>query len=139
MQPISIRNFSGAAVLAVVCIGAVLGMKAQQRQSATAPRPTGKRFSLNVEHGDFVGISLRADKAKLTDIAAALATRLKLHIVLAASLEKQSITVEFQDLSLEGSMPLLAPHVCVDYEIRARGQRAPIAIYLFGNDDPAPL
>jgi hypothetical protein len=53
-------------------------------------------------------------------------------------MSKEAITVEFYDLPFEPALRLLAPHVYLDYEIRANAQPTLLAIFLMGQDDPDP-
>ena len=130
----------------MVCQGVFLIAQAQQN-----PRPKGnrdkpqsnaakaaKRYKLTIQAGDVVGVSLKADEARLSDIGNELSKSLKTRVVLGPSMEKELITVEFYDLTFEQATRLLAPHVYVDYEIRAGASPKPVGIFLFGENDPAP-
>lgn len=110
----------------------------QGPQSAPAKPAPKKKYLLRITKEGATGISLKANKAKLTEIAAELSKRLGTKVILSASMQKEAITVEFYDLLLEPAMRLLAPHVFIDYEIKANAQPAPIGIYLLNYNDPEP-
>jgi type II secretory pathway component GspD/PulD (secretin) len=110
---------------------------AAQPQKTTKPAVV-KKYKLRVTKGDVIGISLKADKAKITDVANDLAKRLGTRISLAPNVAKEMITVEFLDLPLEMGLRQLAPRVYVDYEIRANTQPKILGIYFMSYDDPDP-
>src|ERR1700687_1963469 len=111
----------------------------QTQSPQTAPkRPLKKRYTLRITKEGITGVSLKADRAKLSEIAADLSKRLGAKVILGATMEKEAITVEFADLTLEPALRLLAPRVYIDYEIRKDAQPAPMGIYLLGNTDPVP-
>ena len=108
-----------------------------QPQSTARPAPK-KKHRLRISKGYITAISLKADKAKMSEIAADLSKRLGTQVILGPSIKKKAITVEFYDLPLEPALGLLAPHVYIDYEIRANAQPTPLAIFLMDQDDPEP-
>jgi len=135
-------------VLAVVIAlpGSFLAVAAQSQVPAPTPRtpqssarqPIKNTFTLRITKEGIIGVSLKADKAKMSEIAADLGKRLNTQVKLGPTLEKEALTVEFSDLPLEPAMSLLAPRVYIDYEIRKDALPAPMAIYLLGNTDPEP-
>ena len=109
----------------------------QKPQSAAKP-PVKKKYTLRITKEGITGVSLKADKAKLSEIAVDLSKRLGAKVILGPTMEKEAITVEFSDLTLEPALSLLAPRVYIDYEIRKDAQPAPMGIYLLGVTDPVP-
>jgi hypothetical protein len=107
-------------------------------QSAAKPAPVKKKYRLRISKQGTTGISLKADKANLSDIAAELSKRLGAKVILGPGMAKEAITVEFSDLMLEPALRLLAPHTYIDYEIKADSQPTPLGIYLLGYNDPEP-
>jgi len=107
------------------------------RPAAAQSRPK-QTYRLRITGGHIVGVSLKANKTKMTEIAAALSKRLSAQVVLGQSVSKEAITVEFADLPLETAMALLAPRVFIDYEIKANAPPAPLGIFLLGQEDPEP-
>ena len=100
--------------------------------------PVKKSYTLKITKEGITGVSLKADKAKMSEIAVDLSKRLGAKVMLGPAMEKEAITVEFADLTLEPAMRLLAPRVYMDYEIRAGAQPTILGIYLLGNNDPDP-
>jgi type II secretory pathway component GspD/PulD (secretin) len=138
VSPLRIMFFA----LLIATSGAFLTVAARPQgqtlpQSAAKPAPK-KKFRLRITKGYLTGVSLKADKAKMSEIAADLSKRLGARVILGPTMSKEAITVEFYDLPLEPALRLLAPHVYLDYEIRANAQPTLLAIFLMGQDDPDP-
>ena len=97
-------------------------------------------FELRVTSDQIIGISLRAENAKLTDIAADLSKKLKAPVALSPVMQKQRATINFADVVLEPAMQLLAPVVYIDYEIDSApgAHPRPVGIYLSAHNEPAP-
>jgi len=110
------------------------GQKAPPARSAKQTKPF---FKLAVRSTPLIVLSLKAKDAKLSEIAADLEKRLQATVVVSQSLQQQTVTVEFEDLTLEPGVQLLAPHVYIDYEVGNQEHR-PKAIFLSGYDDPQP-
>jgi len=108
-----------------------------QPQSAARSAPK-KKFRLRITKGYLTGVSLKADKVRMTDIAVDLSKRLGARVILGPTMTKEAITVEFYDLPLEPALRLLAPRVYLDYEIRANAQPTLLGVFLLGQDDPDP-
>ena len=110
-----------------------------QTQPQSAAKPASKKkHRLRITKEGIIGVSLKADKARMTEVAADLSKRLGAQVVLGPTMRKEAITVEFADLTLEQAMHLLAPRVYIDYEMRANAQPTPLAIFLMDQDDPDP-
>jgi hypothetical protein len=80
--------------LTVIFQGMFLLAQAQpnsQTPSSKSKTPN-KRFTLKIQEGELVGVSLKADKARLSDIGAELARVLKTQVVLGPNMEKEAIT-----------------------------------------------
>ena len=116
----------------------VAGRPQVQTPNSAAKPPAKKKYTLRITNEGITGVSLKADKAKVSEIAADLSKRLGAKVMLGPSMEKEAITVEFSDLTLEPALRLLAPRVYIDYEIRKDAQPAPMGIYLLGYADPVP-
>lgn len=86
----------------------------------------------------FIDVSLKAEDARLSEVAADLAKRLAASVTVGPSIRQQAITVNIPQSALEPALAALAPRVFVDYEIRQEGGVVPRTIYLLGADDPAP-
>jgi hypothetical protein len=110
---------------------------AQQTPKENTSRP---EFSLRISTRDLITLSLKAQKAQLSNVANEISKKLKIPVLLGRSVETREVTTDFKGLTLEPAMHLLAPAVYIDYEInRAPGaQPQPVGIYLYGYDDAAP-
>jgi len=88
-----------------------------------------------------VNISLKADKAKVSEVAEGLAKGLKIPVQLGKDRQNQLLTIEFSELPLEPALQLLAPQVYVDYEIDTGALTPkPLGIYLLdANQGEPPL
>jgi hypothetical protein len=116
----------------------IVDAKSQDQPSSVAKRATKKKHRLRITKGYITGVSLKADKASMTEIAADLSKLLDAPVSLGPTMRKQVLTVEFADIPLEPAMRLLAPRAFVDYEIRADAQPKLLGIFLMGQDDPDP-
>jgi hypothetical protein len=110
----------------------------QAKPQAAAPVKPKKKFGLRITKGDITGVSLKAYKARITEIASDLSKQLGVPVSLGTTVAKEAITVEFLDLPLEPALRLLAPRVYVDQEIRADAQPKLLGVYLLGYGDPEP-
>ena len=131
--------------LLITTSGFFLGVDAKaQAQNSPAP-PQGaskitpkKRHKLSITKGEIIGLSLKADKAKMSEVAAELAKRLGTQVILGPNMAAETITVEFYDLPLEAALRLIVPRVFIDYELKGNTRPAMLGIYLFARDDPDP-
>jgi len=136
----SLRIVFFAIMIAGLWFTAVPDTRAQEKPaSPAAAKPTAKKkYTLRITKGDITGVSLKADKAKISEIAADLGKQLGTKVILGPTMTKEAITVEFSDLALEPAMRLLAPHAYIDYEIRANAPPTLMGIFLMGQEDPTP-
>ena len=99
-------------------------------------------FTLKVKTSPLLNISLKAEKAKIAEVAQELSKKLKTPIFLGTERQKELLTIEFSELTLEPALQLLSPTVYVDYEINTGSaeQPKPLGIYLFDvNQGEPPL
>jgi hypothetical protein len=109
---------------------------------APQPKPPAKpAYALTVQTQPILNISLKADKARMADVAQDLSNRLKIPVLLGKERQNDVVTVEFSELTLEPALQLLAPQVYVDYEIDTGALNPkPLGIYLFdANQGEPPL
>jgi hypothetical protein len=101
------------------------------------PKPS---FTLSVKSQPILNISLKADKANLSEVGEALAKKLKFPVFIGSGMEKEIISTEFSELTLEPAMQLLAPAVYIDYEIPTGPGETPrpLAIYFYSADQAEP-
>jgi hypothetical protein len=108
---------------------------------ATAGRPAASRapyaMTVKQEQG-FINIGLKAQGAKVTDVAADLAKRLKLRISVGPGFAQETLTLDFPESIFESALTQIAPHAIVEYEFRADARPKPLMIYLLGANDTAP-
>lgn len=97
-------------------------------------------FSLSVKTTPILNISLKAEKVKLTEIAAELNKRLKTPVIVGSSLQSEVVSIEFSGLTLEPAMQLMAPAVYIDYEIETGGNTPPkpLGIYFWDANSGEP-
>ena len=119
----------------------------KQPQTASQPKTADKKtgpakptFTLSVKTQPILNISLKAEKSKLAEIGEALSKKLKIPVFVGAGIEKELVSTEFSELTLEPAMQLLAPAVYIDYEIRT-GSGAPprpLGVFFYAADQPEP-
>jgi hypothetical protein len=110
---------------------------AKQGDSRNAPKPA---FTLGVKTKPILNLSLKAEKAKLSEIGEALSKRLKIPVFLGPGMETELISTEFSELTLEPAVQLLAPSVYIDYEIMTGSGSLPraLGIFLYGANHGEP-
>lgn len=131
-----INRAAGLAVLFVLGLSVTTALAQQKDQPAPAQKAK-TQFKLTIKNGQITVLSLRAKDTKLSDIAADLSSRLKIPVVLSPVMQKQVVSLDFEDLNLEPAMQLLAPQVFIDYQVDMNQQR-PLGIFLTGYNEPQP-
>jgi len=137
-----------------VCLALVATSFAQQprtpdpdaKQTTKESKPTDAKaaakppFTLTVKTRPLLNISLKAEKAKMTEVAQELSKRLKTPIFLGSERQKELLTIEFSELTLEPALQLLSPTVYVDYEVNTGSAEPPkpLGIYLFDTNQGEP-
>lgn len=114
----------------------------KQSKPADAKPAAKPPFTLTVKTRPILNISLKAEKAKMQEVAQELSKRLKAPIFLGTERQKELLTIEFSELTLEPALQLLAPTVYIDYEINTGSMEPPkpLGIYLFdANQGEPPL
>jgi len=97
-------------------------------------------FELTVKTRPILNISLKAEKAKVSEVTQELSKRLKVPIFLGTERQNELLTIEFSQLTLEPALQLMSPTVYVDYEISSGEQPKALGIYLFdANQGEPPL
>ena len=139
------RYAKGLALAVVICLGsftAALSQKPQKPTTPNASKPAKKpSFVLTAKTEPILNISLKAEKARMSDVAQELSKRLKVPVQLGKERQNELLTVEFSELTLEPALQMLAPQVYVDYEIDTGAQMPkPLGIYLLdANQGEPPL
>ncbi len=103
-----------------------------------AGKPAPKTYTLRVTKEGTTNVSLTAEGANVSEIAADLSKRLNAPVIVGPTMQKETISAKFSELPLEQALSSIAPRVYVDYEIRQNAQPVPLAIYLVGFVDPEP-
>jgi hypothetical protein len=99
-------------------------------------------FTLSVKTQPILNISLKADKAKMSEVAQSLSKKLNTPVFLGQARQNELISIEFSELTFEPAMQLMSPTVYVDYEIDTGSTAAPkpLGIYFFDlNQGEPPL
>lgn len=113
------------------------GAKEAKPGNTKAPKPA---FVLTVQTHPILNISLKADKAKMSEVSQALSKQLKVPIFLGTERQNELITVEFSELTLEPALQLMSPTVYVDYEIDTGSGELPkpLGIFLYDTNQSEP-
>jgi hypothetical protein len=139
-----------AALVLLVCTAPALSQQpepekkpAEKDAKAQAAKPAAKQpFVLTVKTKPILHLSLKAEKANMADVAQELSKRLKTPIFVGTDRQKEPLSIEFSELTLEPALQLLSPTVYVDYEIDtgSQGQPKALGIFLFDvNQGEPPL
>jgi len=106
------------------------------RTEKNTPKPA---FTLSVRTKPILNLSLKAEKARLSEIAGEIAKRLKVQVFVGDSLKDEIVSMEFSELTLEPAMQLMAPAVYIDYEIDSgSGIPKPLGIFFYDNNQGEP-
>jgi len=136
------RYAKGLALAVLICLGSFTAALSQKPTTTNAAKPAKKpAFVLTAKTEPILNISLKAEKARMSDVAQELSKRLKVPVQLGKERQNELLTVEFSELTLEPALQMLAPQVYVDYEINTGAQMPkPLGIYLLdANQGEPPL
>lgn len=116
---------------------------AEKDSKAQTAKPAAKLpYTLTVKTRPILNISLKAEKANVADVAQELSKKIKAPIFLGTERQKEPLSIEFSELTLEPALQLLSPTVYVDYEIDVGSQEPPrvLGIFLYdANQGEPPL
>jgi hypothetical protein len=123
--------------LLFVFVGPAVSGQEKNKPQAPKQKPD---YVLKIRTEPIVSLSLKAEKSNLSAIGADLSKRLKVPVFVGPTLQKQPVSIEFSDLTLEPALQLMAPHVYVDYELETGSGNPPkpLGIYLFDADQNEP-
>ena len=137
---------TGSILAALVCLASFTTVIAQKPATPPADakkeaKPAKLPFELSVKTRPILNISLKAEKAKMAEVAQELSKRLKTPIFLGPERQNELLTIEFSELTLEPALQLMSPTVYVDYEIdTGSATPKPLGIYFFdANQGEPPL
>jgi hypothetical protein len=126
-----------------VCAPIGLAQDAKPQTAKPPAKPGAKPpYTLTVKTRPILNISLKAEKANMADVAQELSKKIKAPIFLGTERQKEPLSIEFSELTLEPALQLLSPTVYVDYEIDAGSQEPPrvLGIFLYDvNQGEPPL
>lgn len=131
-----------AALVLVACVAGVFAQqpaaekKPADKDAKTQTAKPGVKppYTLVVKTRPILNISLKAEKASMAEVAQELSKRLKAPVFLGPERQKEQISIEFSDLTLEPALQLLAPTVYVDYEIDSSTADPPRVLGIFFYD-----
>ena len=143
----------GVTLTALSCIAVCLALCATslaQKPATPAadakqtPKPAATKlpYAIKTKKSPILNISVKAEKAKVSEVAQELSKQLKVPIFLGPERQNELLTIEFNELTLEPALQLMSPTVYIDYEIDT-GSGAPpkpLGIYFFdANQGEPPL
>lgn len=107
----------------------------EPKQTAKETKPAAKpAFVWTVKARPILNLSLKAEKAKLSEVAQDLSQRLKTPVFLGPQRQNELISIEFSELTLEPALQLMSPSVYVDYEIDTGSNKPPKPVGIFFYD-----
>src|SRR5919206_1156065 len=116
------------ALAVLLCLAATTSA---QKPTKPAAKPS---FVLTVKSVPILNISLKADKARMSEVAQDLSKKLKTPVFLGPERQNELLTVEFSELTLEPALQLMSPTVYVDYEIDTGSSAPPKALGIYFYD-----
>ena len=102
--------------------------KQPPKESKPAAKPA---FVMTVKSRPILNISLKAEKAKMSEVAQELSKRLKVPVFLGPQRQNELVSIEFSELTLEPALQLMSPTVYVDYEIDTGSSAPPKPLGIF--------
>jgi hypothetical protein len=139
----------GITLSALVCLALVTTSLAQKPATPETDTKQAQKDSkpklpyvIKTRKNPILNITLKAEKAKMSEVAQELSKQLKVPVFLGPERQNEIVTIEFSELTLEPALQLMSPTVYVDYEIET-GSGAPpkaLGIYFFdANQSEPPL
>ncbi len=126
-------------VCGTLLVGA-LGLRAESSAAeALQPQNPSARGTLAVSVTRDVEtlITLTADEARLSDVAARLATELGVPVSVSPAAANELVSASFSQLPLEAALTQLVPRAYVDYELRP-DRAVTLEVHLASVDEPPP-
>lgn len=114
--------------------------ESEPKQSTKESKPAASKpaakpaFVLTVKSRPILNISLKADKAKMSEVAQELSKQLKTPVFLGPERQNELLSIEFNQLTLEPALQLMSPTVYVDYEIDTGSNTPPKPLGIFFYD-----
>lgn len=120
---------------ATLVVSAAAGVAVAQQPSAGTSKAA---WRVRVKQNGAYFVTVRAKEVPLTEIAADLSRRIKAPVMLSRVMEKQKVTVNFEDLPLEAALQQLAPNPYVHYELQGGAPPVCREIFLNAFNEPIP-
>jgi hypothetical protein len=130
----------GITLTAVVCLALFTTALAQKPATSDAKAGAKLPYVVKIRTRPILNISVKAEKAKMSEVAQELSKQLKVPVFLGPERQNELLTIEFNELTLEPALQLMSPTVYVDYEIDT-GSGAPpkaLGIYFFDQNQGEP-
>jgi len=131
-----------------VCVTSVLAQQpaanepktTAQETAAQDKKPAKPGFQWTIRTKPILNLSLKAEKAGMAEVAQALSQRLKIPVFLGPERQKETISIEFSELTLEPALQLMSPTVFVDYELDTGSMNPPkpLGIYFYDQNQGEP-
>ena len=121
----------------LLCCTSALSQQPPAKETTTPdkkPAAAKPSFTLAVKTKPILNISLKAEKAKMSEVAHELSQRLKIPVFLGPERQKELISIEFSELTLEPALQLMSPTVYVDYELDTGSTNPPKALGIYFYD-----
>lgn len=103
-------------------------------------KPNKPGFTWTIKTRPILNLSLKAEKAKMSEVAQALSEKLKIPVFLGPERQNEVVSIEFSELTLEPALQLMSPTVYVDYELDSSGMTPPkpLGIFFFDANQGEP-
>jgi hypothetical protein len=113
---------------------------AKEAAPAQDKKPNKTGFAWTIKTRPILNLSLKAEKAKMSEVAQALSEKLKIPVFLGPERQTEVISIEFSELTLEPALQLMSPTVYVDYELDTGGVNPPkpLGIFFFDANQGEP-
>jgi hypothetical protein len=135
-------------VFVLVCVTSVLAQQPAANEQKTPAKETAAQdqkpakpgFQWTIRTKPILNLSLKAEKAGMAEVAQALSQRLKIPVFLGPERQKETISIEFSELTLEPALQLMSPTVFVDYELDTGSMNPPkpLGIYFYDQNQGEP-
>ena len=140
------HDATGITLSVLVCLAlftTALAQKPATPEADTRPKAAPKLpYVVKIKTRPILNVSIKAEKAKMSDVAQELSKQLKIPVFLGPERQNELLTIEFSELTLEPALQLMSPTVYVDYEIDTGSGVAPKALgiyFLDANQGEPPL
>ncbi|HSS20507.1 MAG TPA: hypothetical protein VLL54_10565 [Pyrinomonadaceae bacterium] len=134
-----ITRLPGSLSLAVF-IGLVFApLQLAAQQPAVNAKSTLQSWKVRVKQNGTYFLTIHAKDAPLVEIAADLSKRIKAPVVLSRVMQKQNVTLDFQDMPLESALQMIAPLPYIHYELQGNSAPIPREVFLNAYNEPVPV